>query len=119
VQGGGLAYGNDLLQGANLATAVIQSADIVRTLNQFCPPGQTHLYLDNYWMDLGRGLGRLTYLPDVILEHAHYIVGKAEQDALYQEVNAPGMYTRDGEAYARYRENQLPDDIAAVQAVWA
>ena len=70
-------------------------------------------------MDLGRGLGRLTYLPDVILEHAHYIVGKAEQDALYQEVNAPGMYSRDGEAYARYRENQLPDDIAAVQAVWA
>jgi len=29
------------------------------------------------------------------------------------------MYSRDGEAYARYRENQLPDDIAAVQAVWA
>lgn len=118
VHGGGLAYGNDLLQGENLATAVIQSADIVRTLNQFCPPGQTHLYLDNYWMDLGRGLGRLTYLPEVILEHAHYIVGKADHDALYQEVNAPGMYSHDGEAYARYQENQLPDDIAAVQAVW-
>jgi len=115
---GGLAYGDDLLQGENLATAVIQSADIVRTLKQFCPPEQTHLYLDDYWMALGRGLGRLTYLPNVTIEHAHFIAGKATVDAVYAEVNAPGMYAADAAAYATYRDSQLDADIAAVLAVW-
>ena len=55
------------------------------------PPGMIHLYFDNFWLDFGRAMGKITYLPDVIIEHMHPAVGKAVLDAGYQEVNAPEM----------------------------
>lgn len=117
-QRGGLAYGNDLLQGPYLATAVLQDARIVERLGYFCPPTQTHLYLDNYWMDLGRGLGKLAYLGDVVIEHAHYIVDKAPSDALYLEVNSPDMYSADERAYLEYKATRLDGAIKALRVMY-
>lgn len=84
----GVSYGNDLLQGINLATACIQTSTIIQKLGFFSPPKQTHLFLDNYWMALGIKTN-LVYLEHVVIEHMHYINGKAEEDRLYTEVNAP------------------------------
>jgi hypothetical protein len=49
----GIAYGNDLLQGKNLPTAVLLKSSIVRKLGFMAPPRQKHLYLDNFWKDMG------------------------------------------------------------------
>jgi len=111
-----VVYGNDLLQGENLPTAVFQGAGIIRTLGQFCEPGALHLYLDNYWRTLGERLGTLRYLPDVIIEHVHYINGKAPEDALYAEVNAPSMYEHDGAAWTAYASGAMGDDLDRVRA---
>ncbi len=118
VGGGGMAYANDLLQGEALPTAILISSDIILATGQYCPPEQTHLYLDNYWLDLGKAVGRITYLPDVILEHLHFSTGKSTQDALYAEVNSEKMYSDDSLAYQNYLATQFQSDVEKVKALW-
>jgi len=100
--GTGLVYGNDLLQGENLPTAVAMTGNIVRELKGMVPPGLIHLYLDNFWMQLGKDLGAFSYLGHVILEHLHPIAGKAEWDEGYKAVNAEEVYSADAKAFYEY-----------------
>lgn len=115
--GTGVVYGNDLLQGANLPTAPALTADIVHTLGWMGPPVLTHLYVDNFWLDLGRELGRIRYLPGVIVEHLHPIAGKAAMDDGYRRANSPQRYATDGAAYDTYRSGQFRADLAKVRAL--
>jgi len=115
--GTGIVYGNDLLQGEKLPTQVAMTANIVRTLGFYAPPDQKHLYLDNFWLDLGRAAGCLCYLPDVIVEHVHPFAHKAEMDEGYVRVNAPEMYDHDRVAYEKYRRERFADDVAKVRAL--
>jgi hypothetical protein len=113
----GIVYGNDLLQGPNLPTQCAISARLVRALGHMAPEVLTHLYVDNYWRDLGRATGCLAYLPDVIVEHLHPMVGKAEWDDGHRRVNRPSMYERDRAAYTAYwGEHQARDVLAVRQA---
>ena len=98
----GLVYGDDLLQGENLATAVAMSGEIVKELGGMVPQDMIHLYLDNFWMTLGKDLNALRYIPEVVLEHLHPIAGKAEWDDQYREVNAPDVYSADRIALDNY-----------------
>lgn len=100
--GAGLVYGNDLIQGAALPTAVAMSAKIVRLLNGMVPPNMIHLYLDNFWLKLGQDLKAITYLPEVIIEHLHPVSGKVEWDDNYREVNAAEVYSADAQAFKDY-----------------
>jgi len=98
----GLVYGNDLLQGEHLATAVGMSGNIVKVLGGMTPPNMIHLYLDNFWMKLGNDLGALRYLPNVVIEHLHPIAGKAEWDEGYRAVNAKDVYSADEVEFWKY-----------------
>ena len=100
--GTGLVYGNDLLQGENLATAVAMTGDIVKALSGMVPQDMIHLYLDNFWMTLGKDLNALRYIPEVVLEHMHPIAGKAEWDQGYRDVNAQEVYSADKKALDDY-----------------
>lgn len=111
LRGTGLVYGNDLVHGAGLPTAVFMSADIVRELGFFCPPNQIHLYLDNFWLRLGRDLRRIVYAPELVIEHLHPVVGKAEVDAVYAEVNSGEMYSHDEAAFNAYITGEYPADL--------
>ena len=102
----GLAYGNDLLQGENLPTAVMMSAAIVRALGGMVPPKMKHLYLDNFWKALGEDLGNLAYLPGVVIEHLHPIAGKAEWDEGYRAVNAREIYSFDALMFDNYIKSE-------------
>lgn len=115
--GTGIVYGDDLLQGEKLPTQVAMTSDIIRALGYMAPPTLTHMYVDNFWLDLGRRAGFLRYLPDVVVEHLHPVAGKAEWDAGHIRVNAPQMYAADRTAYARYTVEQLPGAAAAVKAL--
>lgn len=110
-RGLGIVYGNDLIQGPNLPTAVFMSAAIIRTLGYMVPPGLTHMYLDNTWKVWGEGMGRLTYLPHIIIEHLHPIAGKAEWDDRYVEVNAGHQYAADEAAYKNYLASRVTYDL--------
>lgn len=88
----------------------------METLGYFNPPGCDHLYLDNAWKLIGERLGTLRYLPDVVIEHVHYVNGKAPQDALYAEVNDESMYRHDGAAYQHWAMSTAADDIERARA---
>lgn len=102
-----VVYGDDLLQGRRLATQVFMSSHLVRKIGYFCPPGVQHMYLDNFWMELGKALGSLTFLEDVIIEHMHPIAKKADWDAGYAEVNSQERYNADFQAYSTFMQHQF------------
>lgn len=112
----GIAYGNDLLRGAELPTSVVMSADLIRVLGKMAPSELWHMYCDDYWLALGRQLGRITYLDDVIVEHLHPAAGKAQLDDSYRETNSPEVFSRDATAWAVYctQTGQLAQDVAAI-----
>jgi hypothetical protein len=111
----GIVYGNDLIQGENLPTQCAMSTEVVRALGHMAPPVLIHLYVDDYWLEIGRAAGCLTYLPDVVIEHVHPASGKAEMDDGYRRVNAPEMYQRDFAAYRAYMAEYGGRDIAAIR----
>lgn len=113
---GAVIYGNDLVQGAALPTAVLLERLVVDELGYFVPPGMLHLWLDNYWLELGRRLRTLRYLADVVIEHVHPITGRAEWDDGYRENNSPETWSADEATFKRYAATELDvavDRIAA------
>jgi hypothetical protein len=104
---GGVVYGDDTIQHANLPTAVLLDARLIRSLGFMVPPGLVHMYMDNFWRDLGRRLGTLRYVPQAIIEHLHPLAGKAEWDARYDEVNAGAVYAADEAFYTAYMQSSF------------
>lgn len=102
----GVAYGNDLFQGETLPTMAVLSADLVRGLGFFVPPGLEHLYLDDFWKLLGQSVGNLAYRGDVIIEHLHPTAGKADWDDGYFQANDASQYSRDLAAYDQFLVSQ-------------
>lgn len=105
-----IVYGNDLIWGEGLPTAVFMRSEIVRKLGYMAPPTLIHLYLDNFWLALGEATS-FKYLPDVIVEHLHPSVGKAEWTAQYIEVNDQALYDHDRAALDEYLEHQFVLDL--------
>lgn len=97
-----IVYGNDLLQGPNLPTAVFMPSRVIKAAGWMCPPSQVHLYLDNYWRALGEALGTLTYLPNVVIEHVHPAAGKTPMDDGYREANAAERDQADKDAWHQF-----------------
>lgn len=116
--GTGIVYGNDLMQGPMLPTAVFMTSNIIRSLGYMCPPGIVHLFLDNSWKSMGERLGCLRYLPDVVLEHLHPHANKAEMDDGYARVNSGQMWAHDEAVYRAWLAGPFEADMAKVlQAV--
>jgi len=107
----GIAYGNDLIQGQALPTSVMMSSKIIKAIGYMAPPKQKHMYLDNFWLDLGTRLNAIHYLEDVIIEHLHFSVGKSDMDSSYQETNDSAIYNADKVAYDEYLSTQMDIDI--------
>jgi hypothetical protein len=115
--GWGVAYGDDMLQGQKLATAAVLSANIVNTLGYMALPGTTHLFMDNFHMEIGQGIDRLFFIPHVVIEHMHYSVGKSESDDLYVEVNSDEMLSHDGMVFREWSQTKKAEDIAKLREV--
>lgn len=115
--GTGIVYGDDLYQGDKLPTQCAMTADIVRELGYMCPPTLRHMYVDNFWMDLGSQADCLYYLPDVVIEHMHPVAGKAEWDEGHKRVNAREVYDADALAYDQYGRERFADDLDKVRAL--
>lgn len=113
-RGYGVCYGNDMMQGENLPTKVMISANIVKALGFFAPPVLFHLYADNFWKALGEGLEALNYFPDVMMEHWHYFNGKAELDENYTSIYDPLAVEKDLNAFNLYMSMQFATDMERV-----
>jgi len=114
--GGGIVYGNDLLRGEELPSQVFIDQRIIGALGWMALPGAKHMFLDDTWRELGRALGRYTYLPDVHIEHMHPTAGKSQWDDNYRRVNDPTVYAHDGALYHRWVNEGIVADLDRVRA---
>ena len=100
----GIAYGNDLLQGERLPTAVCLTSNIVDTLGYMVPTNLIHMYADNFWLDLGKELNIIKYFDHVIFEHIHPDNGKAVRDSQYTDAASVAPY--DQQQYYIYIQSE-------------
>jgi len=103
--GWGIAYGDDLLMHEKLPTEVVISKNIIDAMGCMVYPELKHLYIDNFWMQIGIGIDRFFYIPEIIIEHMHYTMGKSPQDALYREVNSLESNERDQKVFVDFMAN--------------
>lgn len=119
--GSGIVYGNDLIQGERLPTAAFMTSDIVKELGFMAPPILRHLYVDDYWRDLGKETECLKYLPDIIIEHIHPIgqnKDKPAWDDTYERNNNSKSASLDRMAYSHYRRSgRLGEDADKIRRI--
>jgi hypothetical protein len=113
--GTGMVYGDDLFQRQNLPTQIAMTSDIVQALGYMVPGGLVHLYIDNAWAELGNAIGRLRYLPDVVIEHLHPSAGKAAMDASYEETNSQQQFDADKHRFEDWKRFSLDADVAKLR----
>ena len=106
-----MAYANDLLAGESLPTAVLVDSKLVQRLGYMAPPVLRHMFLDDFWLEIGSRSKKLAYLNDVVLEHLHFSVGKSESDATYENTNQNVKNLRDKFAYNLYKITRLKRDL--------
>lgn len=110
----GIAYGNDLLQGPRLPTAVCLTSNIIDALGYMVPQNLIHMYADNFWLDLGNTLNIIKYFDEVIFEHIHPDNGKAVRDSQYADAASVAPY--DQQQYQIYVNSiQRTDDINKIR----
>jgi hypothetical protein len=112
-----IAYGNDLMQGPNLPTAVFMTGAIIRTLGWMVPPEMEHLYLDDAWKSLGQMSGTLRYFGNVIIEHMHPAARKAAMDEGYNRVNQQSQYDADRKRFADWLHGSARADADKIIAL--
>jgi hypothetical protein len=117
LDGPGFAYGNDLYQGQRLPTAWVVSSEVVKAVGWMMLPACQHMYVDQAVLHLGLSSNRITYRPDVIVEHLHPYAGKADMDASYRESNTPARFDADRLAFEAWYRDEMPADVAKVQAL--
>jgi len=106
-----VAFGNDLLTDPPLATFVMLDARIVQRLGYMAPPSLSHMFLDNFWMLLGRKLNSLVYEKDVIVEHEHFSTGKSTFDDTYKATNKHSRNLKDRVRFNWYKAVRLNKDL--------
>lgn len=85
----GVAWGDDSIQGPNIATHPFISGNYARRLGWLTPPHFTHFYADNVIGDIAKALNRDVYMPEIRTIHHHHINGLAPMDSTY--ANLPNM----------------------------
>lgn len=110
-KGHGIAFGNDLLRPGDLCCFPFISGEIVRILGWLQLPGTEHMYGDNLWYELGRKMGRLYYIPDVVIEHMHWSNEKAPIDTSYQRTNSSTMFRKDMEVFRQWHSTRFIKDV--------
>lgn len=116
--GWGVAAPSDVMTDDNWAThwhpsAEIVSGNIFRALGYAVPPSIRHYSVDDYMRDIGAGIGRLFYCPEIVIKHDH-VTTRGRWDA-----NAEFVYRQDRAvsrlAYEQWRDGARATDIDKVK----
>ena len=74
---------NDAWESENFCTFPIVSRKWVETLGYFLFPFFEHFFTDTWVWMLAKTVNRAIYMPEVLVEHRHWKVGKSEKDETY------------------------------------
>jgi len=83
-----IIWANDLHNQERMCVHWASTGPLVRFLGWMMYPRLYHLCTDSAILDLANTLGIGFYLPDVIMEHMHVVVGKSELDQTYLDAYA-------------------------------
>jgi len=114
-RGFGLSYGNDSLQGEALPTAVMISTNLIKILGFMAPHDLLHLYMDYFWLDLGKELNAINYFECVDIKHIHYGNTEGIYDKTYEEANSAFTVNEDYTVYENYKQNYFLDDVFRIK----
>ena len=104
----GVAYADDGYWHEALCTSWFVSSSIPRTLGYLALPTAQHYAIDDVWLQVGRELGRLRYLPDVFIEHPS------------PKLRVKGPSKRaDREALDVWRRDRMAAEVASVERMIA
>lgn len=101
LDGPGFAYGDDLMNGSGLCTCWMVHGRVVSALGWMMLPTCKHMYVDNAIMELGQESNRISYVPNVTIEHLHPVIKKSEMDETY--LDAEPNYVTDLEQFRNWR----------------
>jgi hypothetical protein len=104
-------FGDDLDPGrapGSLSIHIFMTAEVIRRLGYMGPPQIQHMYVDPVWYAWGQATS-IEFLPDVVLEHLHYTLGKASADESYRQ--STGLIPTDLQHYKDYCSGGLNVDI--------
>ena len=92
-------------------SGMVISGNIPRTLGYMVWPKIQHIGIDCYFMSLLKGIERLYRLSDVVIEHRHWLNGKALLDENYKWVYNKNQYQYGMSMVEEYKRTQLQKDI--------
>ena len=78
-----------------------------------------HYGCDDHQRDIGLGINRLFHVTEVIIEHKHPFVDKAEEDENYKWVYSPGQTAYGVKIYEEWKANQAESDINKLKTAMA
>ena len=114
--GWGIACGRDLMHDGDhqVPSGLVMSSNIIDALGWMAHPSFKHTFIDNYWGDLAKGIGKYYYCPEVIIEHRHLLAGKAEPDDNYRYSMSQKAWIYGQTAYNNWVQNRRQKDIDKV-----
>lgn len=101
----GVAFGSDGLEhkhAPDLPTHVVVPVELYRRLGWIGLPTLRHLFCDNVWRELGRGVENFQYVPEAKLSHLHRWIGAAPDDDTYREANDKVRREQDRRAFLEW-----------------
>jgi hypothetical protein len=107
----GFCFGDDLDPGrvpGSLSIHIFMTSNVIRRLGYMGPPSIQHMYVDPVWYAWGKATS-IEYLPDAVLEHMHYSLGRSRMDESYQ--HSTGLIPLDCGRYNAYCDDGLNADI--------
>lgn len=110
-------FWDDLFPGnrGRLPCNCAMTSDVATALGYMAPPALIHMHADSSWKTWGEALSRLMYLPDVVVEHLHYAIGKSEIDDTYRQSEA--TYGPDQIAWEHYLRTDLQSDLQKLREI--
>jgi len=113
-----LVYGNDLIQHERLATHPFIHRNWYNAVGYLVPYGFSCDWCDMWLNEVAIELGRRVYLPDVITEHVHPVMGKVRMDDNHRERLARGRRDNVRQLYTDRAEERVAD-VVKLRAVMA
>jgi hypothetical protein len=105
----GIVWGNDLLNKDRLVGIPVMSSSIISRLGYMSPPELKCLFVDNFWLEIGRALNSLYYFDDVVIEHRHYSTNKRSKDDI--SVSVDGSFNYDNIKFNEYMGSRFNNDV--------
>lgn len=114
--GWGLACGNDLFNKDwhewEHPSGLVMSGKLIRYLGYVMYPKFKHSGIDHWQADLFGKAECLYFVPEVIIEHCHYLVKKAEEDEGYAWVYEANNFDEGMKIYNLWRIQEMAADVA-------